>query len=165
MEWEPGIPKEDGDYYFRIETFGQTETLLRPLKDILKLPILSFEKISHLGPITPAMIEAYDPERQAEQHCALFRLLDILKLATSDANHAIDIIEETMDLRCPACGAAVDSLRDLRTCECGDLCCDDCIQMDGEGVHLCPECWRMLLQDQEGMTEAEQILEATEGRR
>jgi hypothetical protein len=165
MEWEPGTPEEDGDYYFQVETLGQTKTLLMPLKKFLQLPIVSFEKISYLGPITPAMIESYNPEWQAEQHRALLRLLDILKSAMSDAGHTLDIIEETMDLRCPACGAAVDSLRDLLTCECGDMCCDECIQMDGEGVHLCPECWRMLLQDQEGMTEAEQIHEATEGRR
>jgi hypothetical protein len=192
MEQIDGLPKKDGFYlikgYPNDSDFkpGYAMAEVHAKKDMawfpghgsgIPLSIILRDGYGFLGPITPEIIESWDPEQQTEQQRTLLRLIDSLKSSASDAGHVLDIVEETLDLKCPSCGRQVDSLRDLLRCECGDPCCDECHQVDWEGCIICPECWQSMLdavetveekhrrESEEIERESALIKDAMEGRR
>jgi hypothetical protein len=66
MEWKPGIPEDNGDYYFRSapgkkgkELKASPVTVPGNSRSRLIAYLSEFENLEHLGPFTPEMLVAY----------------------------------------------------------------------------------------------------------
>jgi DNA-directed RNA polymerase subunit RPC12/RpoP len=172
MEWKPGIPEADGDYYFRSVPGTEGDTLKASpvtLEGHTRSSVLAylsnFDNIEHLGPIMPEMAEAWDKERDQLFYKIICGIVVSAQLVLDGAKALKKDIEIDMVIRCPSCGHKLEFSDDILVCECKMLCCDSCSFTDPEGVILCPECYEGLLAERQDMAEDEQIREDTGGRR
>lgn len=92
-----------------------------------------------LGPITPEMVEEYDPvgrQMSTDLLKELYQTACVIKDATAQL---VKQNEAGITITCPTCGSVLESSLNLRYCDCGKPVCTECTGGDIECL-VCLEC-------------------------
>jgi hypothetical protein len=146
MEWKDGLPTING-MYFTNDATGVIQPYI-----FAGVHSISWRgKIKHLGPITPEMIEAWDPIGRQMSRDLLTEIYQTACLLENAAAELIKQAEAGETITCPTCGCVLESSLELRYCDYDKPVCTQCTGGDTECL-ICLECGEVTTKNKSNQT-------------